>query len=295
MEDNDNHVGEHIIKVFFYTPLKEDIGQEVKCIAGQRFTSASTNELSHEDTVDSKRVVEETPPLPVREVAVSTCDEEVVVKAAFGVPSKELNRVAEWDILPQNLSDEEVILAPGEDSEDHKYAALELEFERSGAAEDIVYAQLIIRDFIPDDVMFDYIFRLNTTTGDREQKVRLKLQDEDCQHKSEDRATTSNKNPTDDEYGSSETTTEKTQDKGRLFLVSLGKGEEAWTIVWTLTGILSVVVLVVVALVAVVLMLLYRKASFRNTKHSTSAVLRMTYASSRPESMSLIQNQSTRL
>ena len=147
------------------------------------------------------------PTLPVREVAVSACDEEVTLKVAFGVPSKALNRVAEWDILPQNLSDEEVILSPGEDSEDRKYGALELEFERSGAAEDIVYAQLIIRDFIPDDVLFDYVFRLNTATGDREQKVRLKLQDEDCQHKSEDLATTANNNPTEIENGSSETTT----------------------------------------------------------------------------------------
>ena len=93
----------------------------MRCLARQTFTSASTNEVSHEDTADLKRIVEETPPLPVREVAVSACDEKVAVRAAFGVPSRELNRVAEWDILPQNLSDEEVILAPGEESADLKY------------------------------------------------------------------------------------------------------------------------------------------------------------------------------
>ena len=94
MEDNDDRATEHLIKVFRYTPQREDIGKWVKCLARQKFTSASTNEVSREDTIDLKRIVEETPPLPVREVAVSACDEQVVVKAAFGVPSRELNRVA---------------------------------------------------------------------------------------------------------------------------------------------------------------------------------------------------------
>ena len=188
--------------------------------------------------------------------------------------------------MPQNLSDEELILAPGEESEDLKYEALELQFERSGAAGDIVYAELVIRNFIPDDVLFDYIFRLNTATGDREQKLKLNLHDKDCGLNSssepvgggedENLASTSKEIPKDEEYVS--TVTKKTQEEG--------KGDQAWTVpVWILVVILSVLVVV---FVAVVIVLVYKKAlfAFIFTRYGQDAS-----GPPRPEAESFIQKK----
>ena len=93
-EDNDDGATERLLMVFYYTPEKGDVGHSAKCLARQNFRGASTNEISRQDTSVSKRIVEESPPLPMREIAVSACDSEVTVEAASGVPSRELNKAA---------------------------------------------------------------------------------------------------------------------------------------------------------------------------------------------------------